>query len=412
MLGGEVIGVAALTQQIKEVFERHPEFHFVRVRGEITNARTYASGHWYFNLREGEATLRCVLFRSNAQWLPYLPNDGYEVIATGSISVYERDGVYQLYVEFLEPLGDGALRLQLEQLKQKLEREGLFDPSRKRALPPLPRCIAVITSPHGAVWHDIQIVLRRRYPYVHLILAPARVQGDGAVESLIAALEAVQLDGRAEVVIIARGGGSLEDLWCFNDERLARAVFACRIPVVSAVGHQTDWTICDFVADHRAPTPSAAAELVTPHDRFALLSWLAGLDHRLHELMHQRFERAREQVGQLAHRLNRAAPRHRMDNFRQRLDQSAQRLDRALVQRLVAERQRLQALARELDLLSPYGPLARGYLLAEDATSGQLVRSIDELAIGQRLRLHFSDGRAETVVEALHREGTGGGTHG
>ncbi|MCX7623204.1 MAG: exodeoxyribonuclease VII large subunit [Thermomicrobium sp.] len=412
MLGYEVIGVAALTQQIKELLESRPELRFLRVRGEITNARTYASGHWYFNLREGEATLRCVLFRSTAQWLTYLPNDGDEVIATGTISVYERDGVYQLYVDLLEPLGDGALRQQLEQLMRKLEREGLFDPARKRALPLLPRCIAVVTSPHGAVWHDIQTVLRRRYPFAQLILAPARVQGDGAVESLVAALEAVQRDGRAEVVIIARGGGSLEDLWCFNDERLARAVFACHIPVVSAIGHQTDWTICDYVADHRAPTPSAAAELVTPYDRATLLDWVSSLQMRLDELVRQRVQRSREQLGFLEQRLARAAPRHRMDNLRQRLDHSAQRLDRALAQRLAIERQRVSALARELELLSPLAPLVRGYLLAEDATSGKLVRSIRELAPRQRLRLHFQDGRAEATIDAIHGQGTGGNSDG
>ncbi len=412
MFGGAVIGVAALTRQIKDLLESQPELRFLRVRGEVTNARTFASGHWYFNLREGEATLRCVLFRSVAQWLPYLPNDGDEVIATGSISVYERDGVYQLYVDVLEPVGDGALRVQLEQLKQKLEREGLFDPARKRPLPALPRCIAVVTSPHGAVWHDIQSVLRRRYPYAHLILAPARVQGDGAVESLVTALEAVQWDGRADVVIIARGGGSLEDLWCFNDERLARAVFACRVPVVSAVGHQTDWTICDFVADHRAPTPSAAAELVTPYDRVTLLGWLTGLANRLDELLHQHVRHARERVAALDQRLMRAAPRHRMDNLRQRLDQSAQQLDRALMRKLSRERQRLQSLQRELELLSPYSPLARGYLFAEDPASGRLVRSVSELVVGQRLRLRFSDGRAETTVEHIEREGGGEGNHG
>jgi exodeoxyribonuclease VII large subunit len=230
MLPSEVIGVAALTRFIKDLLEEHPNLRLLRVRGEITNARTYASGHWYFNLREGEAILRCVLFRSQAQLLTYLPRDGDEAIASGSLGVYERDGVYQLYVEHLQPLGDGALRQQFERLKEKLEREGLFDQRRKRPLPLRPRCIAVVTSPHGAVWHDIQTILRRRYPYVHLLLAPARVQGDDAVETLIAALESVQLDGRAEVVIIARGGGSLEDLWCFNDERLARAIYASRIP--------------------------------------------------------------------------------------------------------------------------------------------------------------------------------------
>ncbi len=412
MLWGEAIGVAELTQRIKDLLETQPELQFVRVRGEITNARTYASGHWYFSLREGEAQLRCVLFRSTAQWLPYLPRDGDEVVATGSIGIYEREGTYQLYVDHLEPLGDGALRLQFELLKQKLEREGLFDQTRKRTLPPLPRYIAVVTSPHGAVWHDIQSILRRRYPYAHLILAPARVQGDGAVESLIAALQTVQADGRAQVVIIARGGGSFEDLWCFNDERLARTVFACRIPVVSAIGHQTDWTICDYVADVRAPTPSAAAELVTPYDRTTLLNWLQGFSDRLNERIAQQIQASRERIHQLEHRLQRTAPRHRMDNLRQRLDQSAQRLDRAITQHLLRARHHVRTCARELGLLNPYGPLERGYLLAEDIASGDLVRSTIQVTIGQRLRLLFSDGTAETSVQAVQPKGTGGGSHG
>jgi exodeoxyribonuclease VII large subunit len=401
MLPSEVIGVAALTRFIKDLLEEHPNLRLLRVRGEITNARTYASGHWYFNLREGEAILRCVLFRSQAQLLTYLPRDGDEAIAVGSLGVYERDGVYQLYVEHLQPLGDGALRQQFERLKEKLEREGLFDQRRKRPLPLRPRCIAVVTSPYGAVWQDIQNILSRRYPYVHLLLAPARVQGDDAVETLIAALESVQLDGRAEVVMIARGGGSLEDLWCFNDERLARAIYASRIPVVSAIGHETDWTICDYVADLRAPTPSAAAELVTPHDRRTLVRQLVDLEERLEALATRRLARTGDHVGQLQHRLHRAAPLHRMDNLRQRLDQSAQRIDRAILLRLARQRQHVQALGRELELLSPYGPLARGYLLAEDSASGEVVRSIRQVSLGQALRLHFSDGQAETIVRSI-----------
>ncbi|MCS7050867.1 MAG: exodeoxyribonuclease VII large subunit, partial [Thermomicrobium sp.] len=241
------------------------------------------------------------------------------------------------------------------------------------------------------------------------LLAPARVQGDGAVESLIAALHTVQADGRANVVILARGGGSLEDLWCFNDERLARAVFGCHIPVVSAIGHQTDWTICDYVADVRAPTPSAAAEIVTPHDRLTLLGWLQGYAARLDELVVRHLRSSRERVEQLQQRIQRAAPHHRMDNVRQRLDRSASRLDQAMLRQLAHARERVHTLARELALLNPRSPLARGYVLAEDITSGELVRSVDHLRIGQRLRLHFSDGSADTTVHAVQRERTGGG---
>lgn len=412
MLGSHVIGVAELTRQLKALLESQLFLQFLSVRGEITNARTFHSGHWYFSLREDDVQLRCVLFRTTAQLLPYLPRDGDEVIATGSITIYERDGIYQLYVDHLQPLGDGLLRLQFEQLKKKLQREGLFDPSRKRPLPQRPRIIAVITSPHGAVWHDIQTVLRRRYPYVHLLLAPARVQGDGAVESLIAALEEVQQDGRAEVVILARGGGSLEDLWCFNDERLARAVYACRIPVVSAVGHETDWTICDLVADIRAPTPSAAAELVTPHDRRTLRSTVEQLAQQLEALLQQQFERTQTELTQLAQRLERAAPRHQMDNLRQRLDQSAHKLDLLLRQRLNQERHRLHALRREVELLSPLNPLARGYLLAENLRTGELVRSLHQLQIGDRLRLYLTDGSAEARVEKLDQQQVGGEKYG
>lgn len=250
-----ILDVADVTAYIKDLLDADPILSDVWIRGEVSNFVRSAAGHIYFTLKSERAQLRCVLFRGNARWLTFQPENGDAILAHGRVSVYEAGGQYQLYVDLIQPEGTGLLHLQFEELRRRLEMEGLFDPSRKRPLPRLPRRIGVVTSPTGAVWHDIQTVLRRRYPLAELVLAPAQVQGDDAPPTIIRALEALQLDGNVDVIIIARGGGSMEDLWCFNDEALARAVFASRIPVISAVGHETDFTICDFVADVRARPP-------------------------------------------------------------------------------------------------------------------------------------------------------------
>ena len=260
----QVVSIPLLTSYIRELLESDELLSDLWVEGEVAETFVARSGHVYFTLRDTDSQLKCVLFRAQAQRLRSMPRAGDQIAAHGRISVYERDGAYQLYVDLIQPAGLGILALQLELLRQQLAAEGLFEPSRKRPIPTMPSCIGVVTSAEGAVWHDIQHVLRRRFPLVHLLLASTPVQGDNAPAGIVAALQALQDDGRADVIIVARGGGSAEDLWCFNDERVVRAVFACRVPVVSGVGHETDWTLIDDVADLRAPTPSAAAELCSP----------------------------------------------------------------------------------------------------------------------------------------------------
>ena len=291
MRGLNILSVSQLNAFVKSMIEGEPRLQEVYIKGEISNYTDhYRSGHAYFTLKDETASLKAVLFRRYREQLNFLPQDGMRVIVRGQISVYERDGVYQLYAWEIQPDGIGALHLAFEQLKAKLSAEGLFDAQRKRPLPRYPECIGVITSPTGAVIQDIYNVISRRYPCVKLLVYPVSVQGAQAVGQICRALTQANAQASCDLLILARGGGSLEDLWPFNDEKLARAIAASRLPVVSAVGHETDYTIADFVADLRAPTPSAAAELVTPN-REQLLPALRGTDVYLQEQIRARLQR-------------------------------------------------------------------------------------------------------------------------
>src|SRR5579884_2206477 len=395
-----VLGVAELTTYIKDLLDSDPILSDVWVRGEISNFVRSAAGHIYFTLKAENVQLKSVLFRGNARFLGFQPGNGDAVIAHGHVSLYEATGQYQLYVDILQPEGTGLLQLQFEQLKQRLEQEGLFDPSRKRPLPRYPRAIGVVTSASGAVWHDIQSVLTRRYPLAELILAPAQVQGADAPPSILAALERLQLDGRAELIIVARGGGSLEDLWCFNDERVARAVFGCKVPVVSAIGHETDYTICDFVADLRAPTPSAAAELVAPHIR-ELAGEIAALHQQAYEAMVERLRRERSLVESLSLRLGRRSPLAVVERQRLELDGVGARLAQLMRRRIERERLHLTAVAREMMLLHPVEVMERGYAMVLDHATGQRVPNAAALTTGQDLLLRFHDGSAGAKVDRV-----------
>ena len=397
-----VLGVAELTGYIKDLLESDPILADVWVRGEISNFTRSAAGHIYFTLKAERAQIKSVLFRGNARFLSVQPTNGDAVIAHGRVSLYEATGQYQLYVDLVQPEGTGLLQLQFEQLRQKLEREGLFEPARKRPLPALPRCIGVVTSASGAVWHDIQSVLSRRYPLCELILAPTLVQGEEAPPAIVAALEALQDDGRAEVIVVARGGGSAEDLWCFNDERVARAVFACSVPVVSAIGHETDYTICDFVADLRAPTPSAAAELVAPHVR-ELMSTIGSLHQQAYDAVLAQLRDAREHLNAMHAAVSRHEPSGLIEDERLAIDAAAERMRELLRRRIERERARLIAAARELVLLHPEQVMERGYAMVLDRASGARVASVAGLAPGQDLLLRLHDGAASARVECVER---------
>lgn len=396
-----ILDVDEISAYIQDMFRRDPLFENLWVRGEVSNARRSANGHWYFTLKSASSQLKCALFKNSLPLIEHRPKDGDAVIVNGRIGSYPSFGTYQLYVDQIVTEGAGLLQLQLEELRRKLEQEGIFDETRKRPLPDYPKTIAVITSPTGSVWHDIQDVLSRRYPLGELLLSPAIVQGDLAPPSLMAALDRVIADGRADVIIIARGGGSIEDLWAFNDERVIRAIYRSPIPVVSAIGHETDVTLCDLVADQRAPTPSAAAELVAPHIR-EYIQHLRSRSDTLISLISRRVvaEQARIQGGH--QRLARFDPKWTLQQERLRVDRLTDNLARNLSDQLQRERTRMSHLGQNLHLLDPRMLLARGYALVTDSTDGSRITGTADLSSGQSLRLDFHDGSARVdVAEAL-----------
>jgi exodeoxyribonuclease VII large subunit len=394
-------------------------FDDIWVAGEISGAKLAASGHYYFTLKDQEAQLRCVCYRQVARYLKFKPQDGVQALARGRIDVYEARGEYQLLVEALEPQGAGALQLAFEQLKKKLAAEGLFEAARKRPLPRIPRRIGIVTSPTGAVIRDLLNILGRRFPGLHIRLYPAQVQGAGSIEQVVAAIEYFSRSGWPEVVIVARGGGSLEDLWTFNEEAVARAIAGCAVPVVSAIGHETDFTIADFVADLRAPTPSAAAELVVP-TRASLLEQLAASRGKLEQALRYKLSRAalgleRQGLGRLTAAIRRALgramqrvderderrrgfdPRLRLAAAHRRLDAAGAGAGRLIALRLARAGARLDEFDAHLRQLSPLAVLERGYALVEDA-QGKLVRAAAEAPAGSDIGVRLARGRLAARV--------------
>ena len=381
--------VTELTARIKAQLEEG--FPSAWVEGEISNLRLPSSGHAYFTLKDDQAQLRCVLFRNRWRRVRFEPEDGMHVLALGGLDVYAARGEYQLVVELLEPQGVGALQLAFEQLKRKLEAEGLFDAARKRPLPPYPRTIGVVTSPSGAVLRDILRIIGRRFADLRIVIAPVRVQGEGAPAEIVRALRDLGELPEVEVIIVGRGGGSVEDLWAFNDERVARAIAAARVPVISAVGHETDVTIADFVADLRAPTPSAAAELVV-REKLAVAQGLAELRDRLRQAMAGRVARFRERTGWLVRRRVLTEPARALRDQHRRLDELGSRLRTAVrtAHRQAAHRRAL--LASALSSLHPLARISRdqavlgqlrGRLLAAGAASLKAGRARFEPAVGR-----------------------------
>ncbi|REJ34022.1 MAG: exodeoxyribonuclease VII large subunit, partial [Bacillota bacterium] len=368
---------------VKERLTSDPRLAGVAVLGEISNFKHHSSGHMYFTLKDEHSRLRCVMFRRENMRLRFRPADGQAVIAKGDVSVYEAAGDYQLYVREMVPAGHGELALAFEQLKQKLAAEGLFDEERKRPLPVLPRRIGVVTSPEGAALRDIISVTRRRFPNMPILLAPAVVQGEEGPDSVVRAIRLMNEHGGVDVLIVGRGGGSLEDLWTFNDERVARAIAASRIPVISAVGHETDFTIADFVADKRAPTPSAAAEMAVP-DKRALLAHIQGQYERLQSGVRRRIEQGRARLRLLESRPVLARPGELLLEYRQRVDDAEERAGRAARDMLDQRERALAAAAGKLDALSPVATLARGYAVARRADTGPGGRRGGQAAAGDQ----------------------------
>lgn len=393
------LAVGLLAAYLRELLESDPLLADLWLEGEVANVFPARSGHLYFTLRDDDGQIKCALFRSQAARQAVLPRNGDQVALHGRLTFYERDGQPQVVVDLVQPAGLGLAALQLELLRQRLEAEGLFDPARKRPLPPAPRVIGVVTSPDGAVWHDIQTVLRRRYPLVEIVLAAAAVQGDRAPAALVAAIEALQADGRAEVIIVARGGGAAEDLAAFNDERVVRAVFACRVPVVSGVGHETDVTLIDRVADLRAPTPSAAAELCVPSVA-ELLTRLADSRERLARSARWALEGERRRLDAARSRLRRGDPAAVLAQRRASVQALVRRAERRIGG--VLERRRADvALRRDLlRALDPHGVLRRGYAVLIDAETGDPIAAVADTAPGREFIADLHDGALFGRIEA------------
>jgi exodeoxyribonuclease VII large subunit len=436
-----ILTVSRLTALLRGVLEEN--FEQIWVQGEVSNLSYPSSGHCYFTLKDAGAQLRCVMFKSAARNLKFRLTDGMALIARGRISVYDQRGEYQLICEYMEPAGIGALQTAFVQLKEKLALEGLFAEAHKISMPRFPRKIGVITSPTGAAIHDILNVLKRRFASLEVLLYPVRVQGEGSALEIARAIDEMNRLTEVDIVIVGRGGGSLEDLWAFNEEVVARAVYRSKIPIISAVGHETDWTICDFVADLRAPTPSAAAELVIASSdelrsqieafshrlRRSVESLLAAHDHRL-EGLRRALHDPRTMLGHLAQRIDdlsgrlemglRAAvarrrarferlqdalqhndPKGRIDTLRQRITLLTVRAEHLLAQRLETLRQGFGDNAARLEVLSPLKTLARGYAIATRCSDGTVVTDAAMLATGEQLLLRLHRGQVCCRVESL-----------
>src|SRR5579884_90051 len=443
-----VFTVSEINGAVQRLFES--EFSNIWVAGEISGCRTVTSGHFYFSLKDGQSQLKCVLFKGAARFAKFRPQDGLAVLARGRLEVYEVRGEYQLIVELLEPQGAGALQIAFEQLKKKLAAEGLFDAEKKRSLPKLPRRIGIVTSPTGAVIRDMLHVLERRFPGLHIRLFPAQVQGEGAAQQICDGLRYFSSKTWADVVILARGGGSLEDLWTFNEEVVARTIAASRVPVISAVGHETDFTIADFVADLRAPTPSAAAEIVicTRDSIFEQIAVLRNkllqamrykllmcrrelqerdaertlaligralsrraqriddLEYRLRNLAYSSLESGRRRLTTLASRLAASDLRVRFAHCRRQQELFAQRLTSAVQQRLWGAQRREEALRLRLEQLSPLAVLARGYAIVQDR-HGRALRSASAVSAGDPLRIRLHEGSLQAIVSETTAEAAG-----
>jgi exodeoxyribonuclease VII large subunit len=398
LFGGSTLSepytVSQLTGIIRRLIEDEPELSDVWVEGEVSNFSRASSGHCYFTLKDAGSQIGCVMWRNIAQMQDALPVDGDLVLAHGRVAVYETGGRYQLYVDQFQPAGAGALYLQFEQLKARLEAEGLFAPERKRPLPDLPRCIGVVTSPTAAALRDVLNVLSRRYPLAEVLLSPTQVQGEAAPPQIVAALEALIARSDVDVIVVARGGGSLEDLWAFNDERVARAVAGSRIPVICGVGHETDFSLADFAADVRAPTPSAAAELVAP-DRAELRAYVMGLAAALTAALRGAVEERRWRLGEQAQALAHLSPAVKLAQSRQRLDDLLGRAEAELRHALTLRRERLDGLAGRLAGVSPLGTLERGYAVVRCRETGNVVCSVEQVAPGDPLSIRVTDGEFE-----------------
>jgi exodeoxyribonuclease VII large subunit len=391
-----ILTVTELNRLARDTLER--AFPLFWVSGEISNLTRAASGHWYFSLKDAGAQVRCVMFRGRNSYLDWQPREGDKVEARALVTLYEARGDFQLTIEFLQRAGQGSLFEAFEKLKAKLQAEGLFDAATKRPIPAHPQRIGIVTSPDAAALRDVLSTLRRRMPSLQVIIYPTPVQGKGAANLIAAAIETASARTEVDVLIVCRGGGSMEDLWQFNEEIVARAIHGCSMPVISGIGHETDFTIADFAADIRAATPTAAAELVSA-DRQALLQAQAQLSRRLSRAMQQILNQRMQQMDYLTRRL--LSPSQQIAHRRHQLEQWQWRLQQAMRQKLDRQRRQLQTLQQNLMHLNPQAILSRGYTLAY-AEDGSLLKSVHTLTHDQEVKLQFADGQVTTTVDKVY----------
>lgn len=444
----KVYSIKELTLYLKTLLDHDPILSNVWLQGEISNYTHHSSGHMYFTLKDEESRLRCIMFAGNNRFLKFIPKNGMKVMARGYISIFERDGQYQFYIQEMQPDGIGQLYLAYEQLKEKLEKEGLFDPLNKKLLPPYPQTIGIITSPTGAAIRDMIITMKRRYPLVNILLFPVLVQGQGAAESIAEAIQKLNQYAGIDILIVGRGGGSIEELWAFNEEIVARSIYQSKIPVISAVGHETDFTIADFVADIRAATPTAAAEIAVPHIDELKVS-LAYLVKRLEKRLLQNVEHSKNLLSNVLRSIIFRRPEQLWSNQIQQLDRLEERLNHSLQryvsihkekvqnvyqqlllekpdQKLKREREKLNFLKRQLirelkvikdqsekklavkmgqlDALSPLKVMQRGFSIAYNEEGTQLLKSIQQVNLGDIIRLRLQDGQLHCQVWSLEEE--------
>ena len=397
-----IFGVTEVNHLVKLLLDSEPMLQNVAVRGELSNYKMYPSGHHYFTLKDAEGALRCVMFKGQAMRLRFRPENGMKVVVTGRITVFPRDGAYQLYCDSMTPEGVGDLAVAFEQLKQKLYAEGLFDPAHKKPLPDYPQRIAIITSSAGAAVHDMIRILRRRYPIAKVILLPVRVQGVEAPPEIVGAIRYANRWKVGDVIITGRGGGSIEDLWAFNDERVARAIYDSEIPVISAVGHEPDVTIADFVADARASTPSNAAEIAVP-DQMELMRFLKGAEERMLQSETTRLEALRKHLDTLASKRVMKDQTAYVQDKRMELLHLQQRLGDLSAAQISRKRERFASLAASLDAMSPLKVLGRGYAVAR-GENGEILRSAGDVELGDHIQVKLGRGILGCTVDERTEE--------
>lgn len=395
-----ILSVSQLITYLRQLLESDEILQDIWVEGEISNFSQPSSGHLYFTLKDSNSAVRCVMWRSAASRLKYNPREGLAVEVHGGMSVYDVSGQVQLYVDTMRLAGEGALYQEFLRLKAKLEAEGLFDPERKRPIPQMPRVIGIVTSPTGAALQDMLDTIRRRFPLATVVLAPTSVQGSEAPPGIVQALGRINREVRPDVILLGRGGGSIEDLWAFNDEDVVRAVVASQAPVISGVGHETDFTLTDFAADLRAPTPTAAAEIATP-DRVELLGSIAETMNRQISLMDEKLSDLRWDMGQLNKDLERLSPTHQIDTYRQRLDEVTSRLERSIKSSLERRNLQLENYEQSLQSLNPDAVLKRGYAIVTRKKDGTVVKDSRQVEEDENIHIKVSIGEMDARITKI-----------